>query len=41
MTPVMIVRSPLSTIACRPSSSVYFLVMTDVASILPYSINFT
>ena len=41
ITPVIIVRSPVSTIAWRPSSSVYFLVITDVASIFPFSINFT
>jgi len=41
ITPVMIVRSPVSCTAWRLSASVYRFVMTEVASMTPRSISFT
>ena len=41
MTPVMIVRSAVSCTAWRLWSSVYRLVITDCASMVPFSISFT
>ena len=41
ITPVMIVRSAVSCTAWRLWSSVYRLVITDCASMVPFSISFT